>query len=675
MNLTNEVVKDKMIIVPFVLKHNRVITVTATLITSEISVYLYREDLTYEYIGTISPESNKIQYILSDNFERIKLYSTEETTITAEILIEGENSLARTKTDINDKIQNISKDINGDMSKLDNISVNTTYEVAVPDKLVKGQLLILDMTSNDGNCTIYLIKNDGSSKNIGTLSSANRRISYYIDDNFDRIRLYSKEGVIFSGEIKFGGVNDVLSDVSDVLSDVKIKSIGYDYSSILGSRELIVKSDLLKTGNTIDINLISVDSSEIRVGAYLYYSDTEYDTLNPLTNTGHLIKKLTRDYLYVKLYNAIDTGQIRINFSVNSLKADISDLYKKLDTCLGYSYILDGIEVRTYEIVRPEILVKGKSLNCTMTSKEGTVSVYLMHDDSNYIYIGTLSQQKSVSCIIDNNYTKIRLYSPSPITFNGVIEIGNVNNMTLSLLDKTTSPQLLSCNIFHRSGCIGDSYMAGHIQPIGQEHADTKNYDYSWPHYMEKITGNVYTNFSRSGATAKEFVETSLFDAVAAEGNKCQSYHIALLINDQGDWSEYATPCGTISDIGTDADTYYAYYYKLVQKVISINPDAKIFCYTCFNYAYDYSYNVAVRDIVNYCKNNNQNVYLIDTANYRNVDYFYNSIFRADFRNGHFTAIGYNYMAQCHYKLVSSVINNNIDDFENVYKIPYDIVE
>lgn len=192
---------------------------------------------------------------------------------------------------------------------------------------------------------------------------------------------------------------------------------------------------------------------------------------------------------------------------------------------------------------------------------------------------------------------------------------------------------------------------------------------------MEQLTGNVWSNWAQSGSTAKQWVQGhSNLSKVQEEGNKCQAYVIGLMINDQGNWSSYATPVGDIDDIGTDADTYYAWYYKLIQEVIKVNSDAKIFCNTCPTYDKDYSYNQAVRDIVQYCQNKNQNVFLCDLAgdNYNNVNFYKNPNFLQDKISGHFTAIGYEFMAECYLIVMSDVVNSNIKKFQDVYKIPYD---
>ena len=195
---------------------------------------------------------------------------------------------------------------------------------------------------------------------------------------------------------------------------------------------------------------------------------------------------------------------------------------------------------------------------------------------------------------------------------------------------------------------------------------------------MEGLTNNYWTNFGVSGSTAKGWVTGhAKLSEVQSPGNKCQAYVIGLMINDQSSTQPYRTPCGVASDIGTDNDTYYAYYYKLVKEISSVNPDAKIFCNTCPKTSSNYTlYNQAVRDIVKHCHDIDElNVYLCDLADekkYYNDVFYKNPVFVSDALQGHYTAIGYEFMAECYLQVMSDTINDNITEFQDVFQIPYD---
>lgn len=243
----------------------------------------------------------------------------------------------------------------------------------------------------------------------------------------------------------------------------------------------------------------------------------------------------------------------------------------------------------------------------------------------------------------------------------------------IDIMEEGHSPCPYSSKVFKRVGCIGDSYMAGYIAAGSDVPADYP--EYSWPHFMEVLTGNTWTNFGYSGSSTKSWMNGQANLAnVQAPGNKCQAYVIGLGINDSSGSHPNHVDLGTAADIGTNADSYYAYYYKLVEAVRTVNADAPIFCTTLPKGGSTIAgYNTAVRDIVTYCQTASEPVYLLDLAgDYNNVQYFKNPILSTDAENGHYTGIGYEYMAECLLKVISDVVNANNADFKNIHKIAYD---
>ena len=233
--------------------------------------------------------------------------------------------------------------------------------------------------------------------------------------------------------------------------------------------------------------------------------------------------------------------------------------------------------------------------------------------------------------------------------------------------DKAITELPLSSKIFMRVGVIGDSYTSGWIKD--NDHKNNPNY--SWVKHMKQLTGNEWTNFGVSGSSTKSWVDGTLgqLPQVQTKGNKCQAYVIGLMINDQNTGASTYVPLGTSSDIGTNANSYYAYYYKLINALLSVNSSAIIFCNTCPRTDGDFpSYNQAVIDVVNYCQSESKNVYLVELRNY----YWRNETFNNDALTGHYTAIGYEYMAEIFNKAFSDTINANASSLKGVNLIPYD---
>ena len=307
------------------------------------------------------------------------------------------------------------------------------------------------------------------------------------------------------------------------------------------------------------------------------------------------------------------------------------------------------------------------------------VQTYLPYDIyetyySTQILIVTNSNKKTTKMLIRQSHTNIDAEKKTWTDWTDVTEKPDVK------IDDAPKP--LSAKIFRRVGCIGDSYTAGYIH-LQNESAVSDNPNYAWPHYMEGLTNNIWSNFGDGGSTAKSWVNKvsgySRLDEVQAENNKCQAYVIGLMINDVNPsiGSTRYAPIGSFSDIGTNNDSFYAYYYKLLKLVASVNPDAKIFCNTCPKTSSSFTeYNQAVRDIVKHCHDEESlNVYLCDLADankYYNTNYYSNPVFSSDALNGHYSPIGYEFMAECYIRVMSDVINENISEFQNVFKIPYD---
>ena len=246
-------------------------------------------------------------------------------------------------------------------------------------------------------------------------------------------------------------------------------------------------------------------------------------------------------------------------------------------------------------------------------------------------------------------------------------EINNINN-NINGLKKVTNTNKTTCNIFKKVVCCGDSYTAGYItDPDGVVHAT--NEDYAWPHYMSKLTGNTWINCGQSGANALTWQSGGRGLTKAQSSGKAQAYIIGLMINDCGTSANSLT-LGSVSDIGTDNETYYGSMSKIIRELNAINPKAKIFVCTCPNNGGAFTpYNQAVYDIVNAYKDTYP-VHCLDLL--ANIEMYSNISLTNDSHYGHYTAIGYEQFAEILSVIMSNYINDNIADFQDVAFIEYD---
>ena len=239
-------------------------------------------------------------------------------------------------------------------------------------------------------------------------------------------------------------------------------------------------------------------------------------------------------------------------------------------------------------------------------------------------------------------------------------------------------------SVVHHWGIVGDSLSSGeiHSHPTPQTSVYTDYYEYSWGQRFAKMVDAISCyNFSNGGQTAKGWIEGGTvhdseylggvggggWPLAKTAGYKKQAYIIALGVNDHSE----SYPTGSVStDIGTydpstDTDTnaasFVGYYAGIIQRLRSIQPNAKIFCVTMPNNAFP-AESAAIRDIVAYFNAlYGGDVYLIDFDSYLPIkwkdDYLYNS---------HGSAQGYQYIAYAINTYVDWIIRNNADDFKTM---------
>lgn len=141
------------------------------------------------------------------------------------------------------------------------------------------------------------------------------------------------------------------------------------------------------------------------------------------------------------------------------------------------------------------------------------------------------------------------------------------------------------CGIFRTIGCIGDSLSSGEFESLDED--GKKGYhdyfEYSWGQYLARLAGCKAYNFSRGGMTAKEYWESF------AEANDfwnpdklCQAYIIALGVNDlMGQKQEVGSTADIcLEDYEKNAPTFAGYYAKIIQRLRTMQPQARFFLMT-----------------------------------------------------------------------------------------------
>ena len=449
----------------------------------------------------------------------------------------------------------------------------------------------------------------------------------------------------------------------------------------------------------IYISLKEIKSGTLEYASvYAYTNEEDYDNICPLTedDIGQIKTiKTTKAYVKIRLFikfTEATTNNANFIFGLmnnNTLlpqilnnKSNIEENKNNInninETIGYYKYIINTQASNGY-VDFEENFPKNTEFYISLNEiKSGTLSyasVYAYTDDTNYENICPISNEDigQIKTIKTNKpYVKIRLFIKftETGTNNATFVFGKISNNLISLILNNNTKDLSlnkhTARIFKKVCCVGDSYTAGYIVNSEGE-PSTYNENFAWPHYLSLITGNNYVNCGVSGATSKNWQERTGGLDKAQETGVVQAYLIGLAINDATSDSN-GLPVGDISDIGTEKDTYYAQYSKIIRLLNNISTKAKIFVMTCPHANVPDSYNQAIKNIANQYKSQ-YNVHVLDLNNYKDL---YNiSSITSDFKSGHYTAIGYEQFAENLEYILSDYINNNIADFQDVAFLPY----
>jgi len=238
-------------------------------------------------------------------------------------------------------------------------------------------------------------------------------------------------------------------------------------------------------------------------------------------------------------------------------------------------------------------------------------------------------------------------------------------------------------NIFRSIGCIGDSLSSGAYEYRNNDNREAKDfYDDSWGKQIERITGVKITNFSYGGLTAYDVYRAAdRGDSINQDINRLfhadngkQGYIIALGENDMRRMRTAKLYNGVLGQADTDiclenyeknAETYVGYYAKIIQRLKTIQPDAKFFLITmpdlyCKGEREEWA--KALYDIAERLSN----CYVIDLYHYAPP---YDEKFMSLYCDGHMNAMGYLITAHYIMTYIDWIIRHNPEEFQNVQLI------
>lgn len=224
--------------------------------------------------------------------------------------------------------------------------------------------------------------------------------------------------------------------------------------------------------------------------------------------------------------------------------------------------------------------------------------------------------------------------------------------------------------IIHKWGFIGDSLSSGEFEshkPDGKKGYNDM-YEYSWGQRMCRLNGTTGDNYSQGGETARGWIKNFWDGAknnnnnISAKTDPKQGYIIALGVNDKNRGEVAGNPLRDIdmNDYNKNAETFAGFYGGIIQRIKSIQPDAKIFVVTMPDDGKDWG---EFPDVIRKMPELFENVYLIDLGKYA-PKYAKGTDFRKNFfMGGHLNAAGYEYTAWMMMNYIDWIIRHNMKDF------------
>ncbi len=229
------------------------------------------------------------------------------------------------------------------------------------------------------------------------------------------------------------------------------------------------------------------------------------------------------------------------------------------------------------------------------------------------------------------------------------------------------------CGIFRTIGCIGDSLSSGEFESLddaGQKGYHDE-YDYSWGQYLARLCGNTVYNFSRGGMTAREYCTTFAEEQDFWNPDKlCQAYIIALGVNDLN-WLHHER--GSMEDVCLEdytknADTIAGNYARIIQRLRSMQPQARFFLMTIprsddetpgRREGQDWHASL-IREMASVFPH----TYVLDFRRYAPI---YDAEFRRRFNlGGHMNPAGYLLTSRMVASYIDFIIRRNMEDFSQV---------
>ena len=396
---------------------------------------------------------------------------------------------------------------------------------------------------------------------------------------------------------------------------------GYSYSSPI---ELLKNQTVVFYGKGYLTNVCMIaecnsEGGSISQKVYSDSSDLKYYSYTPNTDTYIILSGKTDSFNSVIIYDKIVNyntlfSELKLNDKIDDLNIIKNNniIFNRQNIT---SQIIDGYYIRHDNGNQGSLAnthctdyIELKYNNCNAKIKVGFDEVILAYSpdlrglafyNSQKNYISGIQYPKDTSYIdfsIPDNAKYIRLtitnsmYSNFDFMYTDLKEIIDKKTNGFPLDNIIADGGMM--NIFQKIVCIGDSLTRGQFESNNTGTVVYNNEDnYSYPAHLKRILNNTSVKtFAKGGACASNSTTSvsdnhSWLDAFAADcftnENKAECYIIALGTNDIGYYNSFNGTVSTDIDLNNytnNARNSVGGYAQIIQRIIELQPKAKIFC-------------------------------------------------------------------------------------------------
>lgn len=198
---------------------------------------------------------------------------------------------------------------------------------------------------------------------------------------------------------------------------------------------------------------------------------------------------------------------------------------------------------------------------------------------------------------------------------------------------------------------VGDSLTDGYT--ADETKVVSRCRDHSWPAFVARKYGITAHWASKAGVTAKTWLTDPDCLSVLNSTPAQTLYFVSLCTNDAADIEN--TPLGTVADCGTDANSFYAYYYKVLQSIRNHAPNAFIFTTGSPVGQRSRAHALGFETAINEVTEKFDNAAFLDTFNAINETVVsYSSVIA-----GHYTSVGYSILASIYNDAIARYLAEN----------------